>query len=368
MKIKDHSGQKLKLAAILMCSLGTAHAQSSVTLYGALDGGLIYTSRTLNLENGQNAGKQFSLINGGMIPSTFGLTGREDLGNGWTAKFKLESGISLANGGFDNSNGNLFGREAWVSLASNYGEAKLGLQYSPFMLALFESDPRSFAQFGGSIVTYVGNSLTGNFDSNAVSYTSPKIAGFTGSVLMALGGVPGNFNAGRQYSASLEFDYGGLMLNAGILDEASSTDTAIDSNPLTEPLEARTLGMAYSFSNFAVKASFTNFNAPLQFDDNVRNGGDNNVYNAGFIYYFSPGLFNVSGSVAYIDDRHDSRSHSLLAVLSTQYYLSKRTSLYLEAGITNNCGTENIGLAMDGAMHGPHGATVGAVTGMTHTF
>lgn len=343
-----------------------AHAQSSVTLYGELDTGLIYTNRTLG-EGGANAGKQFSLINSGLAPSRFGLTGVEDLGGGLAARFRLESGIDMVNGGFDNSNGNLFGRQAWVSLEGGFGSLKIGEQYSPYEDALFDLDPRSFAQFGSSILVYANNVFTGIFDSNALSWTSPKLAGFTASVLTVLGGVPGNFAAGRQYSARLKYEYGGLLVEGAILDDAESSDAAIDTNPLTTPVEAHSLGVAYNFSVVTVKASFAHYNAPIRFDDGARSGGDNNVYNVGFNYHLLSNL-DLNASVFYIDDRHESSSHSLLAALGTQYFLSKHTSLYAQAGMVQNRGTENIGLALDGAMHAPHGTSVGATVGITHGF
>jgi predicted porin len=104
-------------------------AQSSVTLYGVLDAGLMFTNKSYDPATGQNGGKQFEMISSGLEPSVFGLTGQEDLGGGLKAKFKLESGISLANGGFDNTNGGLFGRQAWLSLDSNV-LVVLGTQYS----------------------------------------------------------------------------------------------------------------------------------------------------------------------------------------------------------------------------------------------
>jgi predicted porin len=98
-----------KRFAVITCTLlggvGTAaHAQSSVTLFGIADSAILYTSKTLNLANGQNAGHRFSLITGGQAPSIFGLTGAEDLGGGMKAIFELESGINLATGSFANSN------------------------------------------------------------------------------------------------------------------------------------------------------------------------------------------------------------------------------------------------------------------------
>lgn len=352
--------------AVAACWAGCAHAQSSVTLYGELDAGLLYTNRTLNAQGG-DAGKQFSLINSGYAPSRFGMSGKEDLGGGLFAKFQLESGISMVNGGFDNSNTNLFGRQAWISLASPYGEVKAGLQYSPYLEAAFDLDPRSFSQFGSAIVVYAGNSFNGIFDSNAISYTTPEIAGLSASVLMAMGGVPGNFVAGRQYSAILKYARGGLNIDAAILDASQSDVPAFNANPFTAPVEARIIGAGYSFSAVTVKASFANYKAPLTFSENVRSGGNNNVYNLGFAYHVLPYL-DLTATAFYVDDRDDSSSHSVVAALGTQYFLSKHTSLYAQVGMVDNHGTENIGLSLDGLMHAPHGTTVGATMGMTHSF
>jgi predicted porin len=184
---------------------GFAYAQSSVTLYGIVDSALLYTSKAANSSNGENAGKQFSLIDAGSIPSEFGMEGVEDLGGGLKAKFKIESGISMANGGAGISNGNFFGRQAWISLESTFGELKTGLQFSPFFLALYKLDPRGLSTFGSSSVIYADSVVaTGVFESNAISYTSPVISGFQGSLLYALGGEAGNFSAGRKSMTAIQ--------------------------------------------------------------------------------------------------------------------------------------------------------------------
>jgi predicted porin len=55
------------------------------------------------------------------------------------------------------------------------------------------------AYFGSGLVTYLNNVFgTGLFNPNAISYTSPEIAGLQASALLALGGAAGDFQAGRQ--------------------------------------------------------------------------------------------------------------------------------------------------------------------------
>lgn len=338
---------------------GMALAQSSVTLYGLVDGGLLYTSKTLDPSTGQNAGKQFSMIDSGLSPSQFGLTGTEDLGDGLKVKFKLESGFSVATGRFNDSNGNQFGRQAWVALDSKFGEVKAGLQFSPFFLAVYDSDPRDASLFGSGAVNYLDNVLgTGLFNANAVSYASPVVAGFQGSLMAALGGEAGNFQAGRQYSAALKYDNGGLMVTAAIFD-GNSGGTVQTPVPTTLQFEGRTLGASYRLGKLTAKASFTNYKVAGSFN--------NNVYGGGLDYLALPAL-DINGGVWVTSDRNDTANHSLLAALGTQYSLSKATLLYAQFAVANNHGAMNTGLSINGALYGVQGTTTGVDLGIRHLF
>lgn len=338
---------------------GLACAQSSVTLYGIVDAGLLYTNKTANSSTGANSGKQFSFIDSGSTPSEFGMEGTEDLGGGLKAKFKLENGFSTANGGPGISNGNFFGRQAWVSLKSNLGELKTGLQFSPFFLALYRLDPRGLSTFGSSSVIYADSIVaTGVFDSNAVSYTSPTISGFTGSVLYALGGEAGNFSAGRNYSADLMYDNGTLMIDAAFYD-GNPGGTAQTPVPTDVGVFGRILGASYKFESLTFKASFTSYKIAGSFS--------NNVYGGGVDYAVTPAL-DVNGGVWYTIDRNDSSNHSFLAAVGTQYFLSRSTSLYGQIGIVNNHGKMDTGLSINGATQEVAGTTVGTVVGIRHLF
>ncbi|WP_179405311.1 porin [Burkholderia guangdongensis] len=349
------------VAGALLGTLGSsAHAQSSVTLYGIVDAGLLYTSKSLNPVTGQNAGHQFSMITGGMTPSLFGLKGTEDLGGGLKAIFALESGIDVTNGGFADSNGNLFGRQAWVGLASDYGTVKAGLQFSPFVLSLISTDARNVSYFGSGVPIYVGSVLvTGIFNANAISYTSPTIAGFRGSAMLALGGVAGNFQAGRQYSASLDYTYGPLFVSAAMYSGNAGGTAASTPVPSTVPFSGRTVGASYRFGDLTVKASYTNLKVAGSFD--------NRTYGGGLSVQFTPAVLADAG-VWYTSDGNDTHNHSILAATGLTYGLSKATSLYGQVGFVDNHGLMDTGLSTNGALFGASGTTFGAALGIRHLF
>ncbi|KWE18337.1 porin [Burkholderia cepacia] len=337
-----------------------ANAQSSVTLYGIVDGGLLYTSKTLSATTGVNAGKQFSMIDSGITPSQFGLTGTEDLGGGWKARFKLESGISMANGGFNNSNGNEFGRQAWVALGSSqYGELKAGLQFSPLFTAIFETDARGYSMFGSGLVTYLENVLaTSVFNANAISYTSPNLGGFEGSAMLALGGKAGDFQAGRQYSMSAKYENGPFLIDAAFYD-GNTGGTVQTVPPSTLALVGRMVGLSYRFGALTAKAAFVNYKVAGTFNDYIYSGG---------LQYVVDPQFSVDGGVYWTTDRNDTKNHSILGALGVQYFVSKETTLYAQAGVVNNHGRMDTGLSVNGALYGVTGTTVGVDVGIRHTF
>ncbi|WP_434666826.1 porin [Paraburkholderia sp. A3BS-1L] len=342
-----------------LLSSSVADAQSSVTLFGVLDGGLLYTSKTLNSTTGQNAGKQFGVFDGESYYSQFGLVGTEDLGGGYKAKFRLVSAFSMADGGLAHCNGNLFGCEAWVSMEGPPGELKLGLQFSPFFNAVYDTDPRSLSLFGSGALPLVDNVLgTSIFNANAVSYTSPVLAGLQGSVMYAFGGEAGNFQAGRQYAARLKYQLGGLSVNVAFYD-GNSGGTVQTPIPTTVQFEGRLLGVGYQFGSLTAKVSFVNYKVAGSFN--------NNVYGGGLAWYVLPAL-DINGGVWVTSDRNRTTNHSILAALGTDYSLSKATKLYAQVGVVNNHGAMDTGLSLSGALYGVQGTTVGAVLGIQHLF
>ncbi|WP_322012795.1 porin [Paraburkholderia sp. J12] len=357
--MKNFFGMKVAIFAVGMAGSGLAGAQSSVTLYGVLDAGLLYTSKTSSQSNAQNMGRQFSLVSSGSSPSRFGLTGVEDVGGGMKVEFRLESGISVANGGLGNSNGNLFGRQAWVGLDSHYGVVTAGLQFSPLFLALRDTDPRGFSQFGSGLVTYIGNVAgTSIFNSNGISYTSPKVAGLEGRAMLALGGAPGNFQAGRQYSLSLKYENGNFLINSALYD-GNSGGTVQTAIPTTLAFEGRTIGVSYKFGNITAKTAFVNYKVAGSFN--------NNVYSGGLDFIVTPQV-DLNGGVWVTSDRDHTANHSIMGALGAQYFLSKRTNFYTQVGVVENHGALNTGLLVNSALPGAKGATVGVDLGIRHSF
>lgn len=336
-----------------------AAAQSSVTLYGSVDAGVLYMSN-VGSSTGKNVGHVFAFAPEGDSPSRFGLRGIEDLGGGYQAIFVLESGINIANGGYDGSNGNFWGRLAYVGMRTPYGTVKAGMQYSPFLATVYDTDPRGFSDFGSGLMPYLGNVvLTGLSNPNSVSFTSPDIHGLQGSAMVALGGEAGNFKAGFEYSANLTYKIGGLDLQAAYYNGQGGGSGASIPVPSVIPFIGRTIGASYKYGDLTAKTSVAQYQ--------VSGSMNNRVYSGGLSYALSPSVI-VDWGLWYSRDANDSNNHTLLTSAGFDYFLSKQTNLYVQLAYMNNHGASNMPLTVPNDAAGVVGSVVGANIGITHRF
>lgn len=167
---------KLSAAVLATMALGTtAQAQSSVTLYGLIDGGLRYQS--VSLANGDGA-TNFGGAYGVQSGNRFGLRGSEDLGNGNRATFQLENGFDLGNG-TSQQGGRMFGRQAWFGLQNTaWGDVRLGRMTnlaSDWLVGAVDPFAAGFGQLNMGHAFTSGNTL--RLD-NTLMYRSPVMNGF----------------------------------------------------------------------------------------------------------------------------------------------------------------------------------------------
>jgi hypothetical protein len=117
---------------------GLASAQSNVTVYGTIDGGVRYQTNT------NAAGDSLSTqTSGHYLANRLGFRGEEDLGGGLKALFTLESGFFTDTGAQDVA-GNIFNRTAAVGIGNKNHTLMLGRQYTIAYRIIGAYDPFSF--------------------------------------------------------------------------------------------------------------------------------------------------------------------------------------------------------------------------------
>ncbi|CAB3709836.1 Outer membrane porin protein [Achromobacter deleyi] len=164
----------LFVTALFAALSGVAHADTSVTLYGLIDTGVGF--QRIKGNDGYKESK-VGMTNGVSSGSRWGLRGAEDLGDGLSAVFTLESGFNSANGQSGQSS-RLFGRQATVGLKSDsWGLLEFGRQTNIASKYFGAIDPFGASYGQANVGAAFGAANTVRHD-NMVQYSTPSFGGF----------------------------------------------------------------------------------------------------------------------------------------------------------------------------------------------
>lgn len=373
-----------KLIAIAIASLGSlagaAHADDSLTLYGLIDAGVGSYSHI-----GPGAGASASGFQAGQnAPNIWGMKGSEDIGNGTKVIWGLEGSMNMANGAIGaNSNGNLFGREAFVGLdGKDWGTVKMGLQLDPYLLATLFTDAADLAEAGSGLnplvfsigETQLNAQLQGLFDNNSVSYQTPDIGNvFHATILYGFGGVAGNTSANRYWSGNAVFHQAPFLADVAYFNYNNAMGQTID--------KSFHIGGSWRFNEF--------FKAYISYDDSKTPFGLSQTFglNSALISEVDNWGVGLSGnftsslsySIGYYrtEDKNNTSDRATTAAAQLNYKMSKHTTLY---GIVDQLKAGSDG-AGSGIMNGyagtsvpggglvfPGNSSTGFSLGMTHSF
>ncbi|MFL9991120.1 porin [Paraburkholderia sediminicola] len=307
------------LAALSLCvTVGVAHAQSSVSLYGLADAfaGVVRTPGS--------AGNAWEVGSGGLSTSYWGMSGAEDLGSGMKAIFTLESFYRInggQSGAYDGQS--FFGRRAFVGLSGESGQLTLGRNDSLLFVStlLFNPFGNSFVFSPMVVHTFLGSAMgaasvqSDTAIDDSIVYQSPEVGGLTGSVLYSNAGVAGH--AGQaNYSANVLYFAGPFSATAAV---QSLHTVSLFLNGATEQT-AWLAGAAYRLQAVKLYLQYervTNNNELT--DDTVQVGASARV-GAGSI------LVSWAGTLRRPAQGADIRWSTV--VLGYDYPLSKRTDVY----------------------------------------
>lgn len=232
--------KSLLAIAAMTAFAGAAQAQSSVTIYGVMDVGVMGQTNAGNLNSstagtstnpvnggGYKGGSNFGFMQGGESASRLGFKGTEDLGGGTKAVFLLEQGFSTANGSLaatglpgngasspnstgDSSNsGQLFNRGAYAGLSNaKYGTLTLGRQQTLMLDNIGNYNPVNSQMFSpiGFSGSFGGGGYTDMARANGALKYKQKVMGVDVNALYAPGGYAGNNSAGTRLEGNLGYE------------------------------------------------------------------------------------------------------------------------------------------------------------------
>jgi len=174
--------KSLLALAAMGAFVGTAHAQSSVTVYGVLDQsiGMFNNGSASSATNEPNITQNSANL---IATQRLGLRGTEDLGGGDKTNFVIEGAFTTGAGiNFQRAAYVEYQGKAWGSLSLGYRD--LGTTNIDDLVSQAGNLGAMMTQADGANITNTtgnGDGL-GNDNANAVVYTTPTIAGFSAEI------------------------------------------------------------------------------------------------------------------------------------------------------------------------------------------
>jgi len=284
--------KKSLIALAVLAASGVAMAQSSVTLYGVADLGLVKS----NGISAQMSGSGF--MNNGT--SRLGVSGVEDLGGGLKASFNFEHGLNMENGAGNLSGGQMWSRAAWLALQGGFGRFQMGRTLNPSFYGVAAWELTGTANYSavGTQFNYTGQGPRTN---SVFQYTTPNLSGFSATLGYVM--KPDNM-IGLDPEGNAKYDLNAIYRNGPLV-------AALSYNKTTDLKGNMALGASYDFGMAKVAGSIQN------------NGGPSKGFTIGATV--PVGAFALTLDIA--RENGDGMKNTDF-LLEAKYALSKRTFAY----------------------------------------
>lgn len=324
------------LAGILGLGAVPAMAQSSsVTIYGIYDIGI---TRVSNIGGHAVTRMDDSIAQGNRL----GFRGSEDLGAGLRAFFNLEMGFAGDTGAL-RQGGLGFGRASIVGLAhKDWGELSLGRQFDQMNASLIRFSPNVTA---GVYSATVGDAdrVAGNWLNNMVTYKTPVWGGLqlSGQYSFKEDGTSST-NGGRAYSVGATYSNGPFAAGAALTDirgytiapgalfgVSSFLGAPVSGSIRLDKYRTAGIGAGYTLGKFTLSGLVTR----TRFEN--AGASQHLTHFAIPLVYRPTEQWLLEAGFAQSRMEHSRwRNFSLMA----DYFLSKRTDVYVSANIEKASG------------------------------
>lgn len=381
---------KTTLLAMAVSAAAFSVQAAQVSLYGSVSTGLLY-SNSASLSGGVDAqGKaldnqqsvdSFSMESGFWGDSIWGITGEEDLGNGWTVGFTLENEFGSDTGEMA-SDGTIFDSQAYLRIGNdkvNFAFGNIGGLASAggdFDLLCAFDPMEAFVGVAGLGAFASKDFASGNM---AVVEVTP-MAGFKVSLMGNTGDDDSNAkwsDRDHYYGLGVSYENGPLALAA--IAEMRKYDKLAERNNLSDNDDSWTFTVAAAYDFEVIRPSFVYQHASKTREfaaSEVSSGGAYN-FDSFMLGATAPlGQGTLRASVQYVKGENDAVSDeegsATILGLAYTYDMSKRTTLYGAAfysvggdGLDKDLGANEKEF---GLMGRADYNSVGFGVGLVHTF
>lgn len=374
---------KTTLLAMAVSAAAFSVQAAQVSLYGSVSTGVLYQNQA-SLSGGeepQESKDSFTMESGFWGDSIWGITGEEDLGNGWTVGFTLENEFGSDTGALA-TDGKIFDSQAYLRIGNdkvNFAFGNIG------GLASAGGDFDLICGFD-PMEAFVGVAGLGAFaskdfasDNMAVVEVTP-MEGLKVSLMGNTGDDDSNAkwsDRDHYYGLGVSYENGPLALAA--IAEMRKYDKVAERNNLSDNDDSWTFTVAAAYDFEVIRPSFVYQHASKTREfaaSEVSSGGAYN-FDSFMLGATAPlGQGTLRASVQYVKGENDAVSDeegsATILGLAYTYDMSKRTTLYGAAfysvggdGLDKDLGANDTEF---GLMGRADYNSVGFGVGLVHTF
>jgi predicted porin len=368
---------KAVAVALATFGVGAAFAQSSLTIYGNIDGALdsVHKGKGVTITGAAAPSSTLTRVSPSISSqNALGFKGTEDIGGGYKASFILEGQFNTDTGVQGGQDSRMWGRQAFVGLTTPVGEVRVGRQYAPIFYAFATSSVESIGAADLMASGLVVNNLQVRQD-NQISYWvkagdltgalsySPN-AGVSNKVNALRNGTGGSSTAGQivgGVSAGDENNTGrgrsyGLYLNYAVdpalslmggyhynkFGDATLITTPTAAAPTSVQLAALdkyigyTLGAKYTVPNLGTVIGTNFLQGNFTNDAGSMTGPKVQVFSVGVKHPIDQFAVGVEGVYSRFTNFTKGKDRGLM--FAGDYNFSKRTRVYARAGTVKDTG------------------------------
>ena len=378
---------KTTLLAMAVSAAAFSVQAAQVSLYGSVSTGVLYQNQAslsggIDQEN-QESKDSFSMESGFWGDSIWGITGEEDLGNGWTVGFTLENEFGSDTGALA-TDGKIFDSQAYLRI----GNDKVNFAFGN--IGGLSSAGGDFDLICGfdPMEAFVGVAGLGAFASKDYASGNMAVVEVTPmeGLKVSLMGNTGDDDSSEAkwsdrdhyYGLGVSYESGPLALAA--IAEMRKYDKKAERNNLSDNDNSWTFTVAAAYDFEVIRPSFV-----YQHASKTREFGASDPSESSGAYNFDSfmlgataplGQGTLRASVQYVKGENDAVSdeegNATILGLAYTYDMSKRTTLYGAAfysvggdGLDKDLGTNEMAFGlMDRAEYN----SVGFGVGLVHTF